>query len=69
MRLDALLAGTDAGCEGLSFEYQPERWPRQDSLDGFISTFAERCAAKRFQQINARPLDEFRKRRDDHRRL
>jgi len=46
MRLDALLRGTDAGCEGLSFAYQPEQWPRQDSLEGFISTLAERCAAK-----------------------
>ena len=46
MRLDALLRGTDSGCDGLSFTYQPEQWPRQDSLDGFISTLAERCAAK-----------------------
>ena len=46
MRLDALLRGTDAGCDGLSFAYQPEQWPRQDSLDGFISKLAERCAAK-----------------------
>ena len=46
MRLDALLRGTDAGCEGLLFAYQPEHWPRQDSLDGFISTLAEGCAAK-----------------------
>lgn len=46
MRLDALLRGTDAGCDGLSFAYQPEQWPRQDSLNGFISTLAERCAAK-----------------------
>jgi S-DNA-T family DNA segregation ATPase FtsK/SpoIIIE len=46
MRLDSLLRGTDAGCDGLSFAYQPEQWPTQDSLDGFISTFAERCAAK-----------------------
>ena len=46
MRLDALLRGTDAGGEGLSFAYQPEQWPRQASLDGFISTLAERCAAK-----------------------
>ena len=46
MRLDALLRGTDAGCDGLSFAYQLEQWPRQDSLDGFISTLAERCASK-----------------------
>lgn len=46
MRLDALLRGTDAGCEGLSFAYQPEQWPRRRSLDGFISTLAERCAVK-----------------------
>ena len=46
MRLDALLRGTDAGCEGLLFAYHPEQWPRQDSLDGFISTLAEGCAAK-----------------------
>lgn len=46
MRLDSLLRGTDAGCDGLSFAYQPEQWPRQDSLDGFNSTLAERCAAK-----------------------
>ena len=46
MRLDALLRGTDAGCDGLSFAYQLEQWPRQGSLDGFISTLAERCAAK-----------------------
>jgi len=46
MRLDALLRGTDTGCEGLSFAYQPEQWPQQDSVDGFISTLVERCAAK-----------------------
>ena len=46
VRLDAMLRGTDAGCDGLSFAYQTEQWPRQDSLDGFISTLAERCAAK-----------------------
>ena len=46
MRLDALLRGTDAGCDGLSFAYQLEQWPRQDSLDGFIATLAERCASK-----------------------
>lgn len=46
MRLDALLRGTDAGGEGLSFAYQPEQWPRQDSLDGFISTLAERFAVE-----------------------
>ena len=46
MRLDALLRGTDAGCDGLSFAYQPEQWPRQGSLDGFIATLAERCVAK-----------------------
>lgn len=46
MRLDALLHGTDGGCDGLSLAYQPEQWPRQNSLDGFISTLAERYAAK-----------------------
>jgi S-DNA-T family DNA segregation ATPase FtsK/SpoIIIE len=45
MRLDALLRGTDVGCDDLSFAYQPEQWPRQDSLDGFISALAERCSA------------------------
>ena len=45
MRLDSLLRGTDARCEGLSFAYQTEQWPRQDSLDGFISALAERCSA------------------------
>ena len=45
-RLDALLRGADAGCDDLSFAYQPEQWPRQDSLDAFVSTLAERCAAK-----------------------
>jgi hypothetical protein len=46
MRLDALLRGANSGCDGLSFAYQPEQWPRQDSLDGFVSAFAARCAAK-----------------------
>jgi hypothetical protein len=46
MRLDALLRGTDGGSHGLSFAYQPEQWPRQDSLEGFISALAERCATK-----------------------
>ena len=46
MRLDALLRGTDAECGGLSLVYQTEQWPRQDSLDGFISKLAERCAAE-----------------------
>lgn len=46
IRLDSLLRGTDAGCHGLSFVYQPEQWPRQDSLDEFLSALAERCTAK-----------------------
>lgn len=46
MRLEALLHGADAGCNGLSFTYQPEQWPRQDSLDGFISALAARYAEK-----------------------
>jgi len=46
IRLDALLRGTGDADEGLSFTYQPEQWPRQDSLDGFISMLAERCAAE-----------------------
>jgi len=46
VRLDSLLRGTDAGGEGLSFSYQPEQWPQQDSLDGFILMLAERCAAE-----------------------
>ncbi len=44
MRLDALLRSTEAASDGLSFAYQPETWPRQDLLDGFLSSFAERCA-------------------------
>ena len=35
-----------AGAGGLSFTYQPEQWPRQDVLDGFIARLAEDCAAK-----------------------
>lgn len=35
-----------AGAGGLSFTYQPEQWPRQDMLDGFIARLAEDCAAK-----------------------
>ena len=46
IRLDSLLRSTDAGCDGLSFAYQPEKWPKQESLDGFIITFSERCSAK-----------------------
>jgi hypothetical protein len=46
VRLDSLLRAPDAGGDGLSFAYQPEQWPRQGLLDGFISTLAERCAAK-----------------------
>jgi len=46
MRLDELLRGADTGHEDLSFTYQPEQWPRQDALDGFLSALAERCAAR-----------------------
>ena len=46
MRLDALLRGTDAGGESLSIAYQSEQWPQQNSLEGFISALAERCAAE-----------------------
>jgi hypothetical protein len=46
MRLDALLRCTDAGVESLSIAYQSEQWPQQDSLEGFISALAERCAAE-----------------------
>jgi len=45
-RLDALLRSADAGCGDLSFVYQPEQWPRQESLAAFVSTLAERCATK-----------------------
>ncbi len=70
MRLDELLRGQEAGCEGLSFTYQPEQWPRQDSLDGFISTLAERCAATaRFSKSMPDLWTNFAKGRDDHRRL
>ena len=52
MRLEGLLHGADAECDGLSFKYQPEQWPRQDSLDGFISALAARYAAKaRFSKL------------------
>lgn len=46
MRFDAPLRGADAGCDGLSFTYQPEQWPRQDLLDGFLSALAARYATK-----------------------
>jgi S-DNA-T family DNA segregation ATPase FtsK/SpoIIIE len=46
MAFDALLAGTQDGCDGLSFAYQPEQWPRQDALDGFFSTLTQACADK-----------------------
>lgn len=52
MRLEVLLHGADAESDGLSFTYQPEQWPRQDSLDGFISVLAARYAAKaRFSKL------------------
>jgi hypothetical protein len=52
MRFDELLRGADAQCDGLSFTYQPEQWPRQDLLDGFISALAARYAAKaRFSKL------------------
>jgi DNA segregation ATPase FtsK/SpoIIIE, S-DNA-T family len=43
---DALCAGADIGSEELTFTFQPEQWPRQEGLDGFLSTLAERYAAK-----------------------
>lgn len=46
MNLDALLYRAGTGRDVLSFAYQPEQWPRQDSLDGFVSTLAARYAAK-----------------------
>lgn len=43
-----------AGAGGLSFTYQPEQWPRQDVLDGFIARLAEDCAARtRFKKTMA----------------
>lgn len=35
-----------AGVADLSFTYQPEQWPRQDVIDGFMARLAENCAAK-----------------------
>ncbi|MFG8982324.1 FtsK/SpoIIIE domain-containing protein [Pseudomonas aeruginosa] len=35
-----------AGAGELSFTYQPEQWPRQDVLDGFLARLVEDCAAK-----------------------
>lgn len=46
MQLEGLLCGADGGYENLSLAYQPEQWPRQDSLDGFVSALAARYAAK-----------------------
>ena len=43
MRLDHLLQTVEAG--ELSFSFKPEKWPRQDVLDGFIARLAENCAA------------------------
>lgn len=43
-RFDHLLHSVGNG--ELSFTYQPEQWPRQDVLDGFMARLAEDCAAK-----------------------
>ncbi len=43
-QLDDLLQR--AGTGELSFTYQPEQWPPQDVLDGFMARLAEDCAAK-----------------------
>ena len=44
--LDALLRGTTGTGGDISFTYLPEQWPRQDALQAFLTTLAERCAAK-----------------------
>lgn len=46
MDVDVLLAGLQAGGDGLAFGYAAERWPRQDALDGFFATLAQACADK-----------------------
>jgi S-DNA-T family DNA segregation ATPase FtsK/SpoIIIE len=45
MCLDTILRGSDINCYGLSITYQPEQWPKQDLLDGFISAISERYTA------------------------
>lgn len=41
-RLDTFLRATHNQEEALSFSYRPEEWPRQDVLDGFLSTLSRR---------------------------
>lgn len=43
-RLDACLQVEDDDKRGLSYTYLPEEWPRQDSLDDFLSVVARRYA-------------------------
>ena len=51
LRFDALLGSPPAEGDGLAYAYQPEQWPGQPGLDGFLSALAESYAAKaRFQK-------------------
>lgn len=43
--LEVLLQGVSAPCPGLSTAYLPDPWPRQEALDRFFDTVAERHAA------------------------
>lgn len=43
--LDAVLQSTGT-CAGVSVTYLSEQWPIQNALQGFLTTLAERCAAK-----------------------
>lgn len=44
-RLDSLLQNTNLEGEGLTFTYEPEKWPELDALERCVSAIAERCAA------------------------
>jgi hypothetical protein len=43
-RVDTLLRVNSKNTVGLSFSYQPERWPQQDALDSFLVKLAEHHA-------------------------
>lgn len=41
-RLDGLLGIRETNIEGISFSYQPERWPQQEIIDKFLAGLASR---------------------------
>ncbi len=46
MKFDALPVRPEIADDGLSFTYEPEQWPRQDTLEAFFTTLSQACADK-----------------------